>query len=430
MRIPPASVLATWPTPNYVDPVTRGNYVLIVSVVLLSVAFVVTCLRLYTRLRITCTFGFDDILIIWALAFAIGMCAVTSIATENYGWTRHIWDIPPSWLPAVNKLNLAFQMLFSLSSSITKLSLLWFCKRLLGAGSKGLYSSYNIVLIIGMVIVLICCLLFLFISIFQCSPIRAYWEVAPTYSFHCLNDGAAVFSASVVNIFTDFLTTVLPMPLIWNLKMPARQRVAVISIFGLGIVVNVAGSIRTVYVWKSMVASYDTTWVGWPVLLAASIEISMGLICASAPALRPLVTFFLPRLLQSSRRYASSYGRKSLPPKGWSSSAPTKESRIEDRQYGYQGDTNVDRFEVLRTVEMETWSEIKKPGHADSNQPSSISNHMRVATPTHHVELKNHGVVYTSPGSDKSTASLTRDLNSNTERSVTDRSTTDDKNFF
>lgn len=80
-----------------------------------------------------------------------------------------MWDIPPSWLPTVNKLNLAFQMLFSLSSSITKLSLLWFCKRLLGAGSKGLYSSYNIVLIIGMVIVAICCLLFLFISVFQCS---------------------------------------------------------------------------------------------------------------------------------------------------------------------------------------------------------------------------------------------------------------------
>lgn len=83
----------------------------------------------------------------------------------------------------------------------------------------------------------------------------------------------------MINIFTDFLATVLPMPLIWNLKLPARQRIAVISIFGLGIVVNVAGSIRTVYVWKSMVASYDTTWVGWPVLLAAAVEINLGLVC-------------------------------------------------------------------------------------------------------------------------------------------------------
>lgn len=110
-------------------------------------------------------------------------------------------------------------------------------------------------------------------------PIHAYWDVQPTYPYHCMNAGYMVFSASVVNIFTDFLATVLPMPLIWNLKLPARQRIAVISIFGLGIVVNVAGSIRTAFVWKSMVASYDTTWLGWPVLLAATVEINIGLVC-------------------------------------------------------------------------------------------------------------------------------------------------------
>jgi hypothetical protein len=104
----------------------------------------------------------------------------------------------------------------------------------------------------------------------------------PTYPYHCLNDGAIVFSASVINIFTDFLVTVLPMPLIWNLKLPTRQRIAVISIFGLGIAVNVAGSVRTVYVWKSMVASYDSTWLGWPILIAASVEINMGLVCSLA----------------------------------------------------------------------------------------------------------------------------------------------------
>lgn len=93
------------------------------------------------------------------------------------------------------------------------------------------------------------------------SPINAYWDLAPTYPYKCLNDGAIVFSASVINIFTDFLVTVLPMPLIWNLKLPTRQRIAVISIFSLGIVVNVAGSVRTVYVWKSMIASY--TPHGW-----------------------------------------------------------------------------------------------------------------------------------------------------------------------
>jgi hypothetical protein len=114
--------------------------------------------------------------------------------------------------------------------------------------------------------------------VYICRPIRAYWEISPTGQYHCMNDGAIVFSASVINIFTDFLVTALPMPLIWSLKLPARQRLAVISIFALGVVVNVAGSVRTVYVWKSMVVGYDSTWLGWPVLIAAVVEISLGLV--------------------------------------------------------------------------------------------------------------------------------------------------------
>lgn len=110
-------------------------------------------------------------------------------------------------------------------------------------------------------------------------PVRAYWELEPKYPHTCLNDGAAVFSASVVNIVTDFMATVIPMPLIWNLKLPARQRIAVMSIFGLGVVVNVAGSVRTAYVYKSMLDSYDSTWYGWPILLSAAIEINLGLVC-------------------------------------------------------------------------------------------------------------------------------------------------------
>ncbi|THC97289.1 hypothetical protein EYZ11_003237 [Aspergillus tanneri] len=215
-----------------------------------------------------------------------------------------------------------------------------------------------------------------------------------------------VFSASVINIFTDFLSTVVPMPLIWNLSLPARQRIAVISIFGLGIVVNVAGSVRTVYVWKSMIASYDTTWMGWPVLLAASVEINTGLICASAPALRPLAAFFLPRLLQSSRNYAS-YLPRSRSQKLWSSTGPSKSSKNESHQYG---DTMLDRMEVLRTVEMETWTETRAPGEVADSSCKVTSNHTQIASPIHPFEFKNGGRVITSPGSDKSTVSLTRDM--------------------
>jgi len=168
MQLPPLAVMAQWPIPNYVDPPTRGHGALIVNIVCMSLAFVVVMLRLYTRFRITCSAGVDDILIVIGLIFAIAMVVVTSLATENWGWNRHIWDIPISWLPTVQKLNLCFQLMFSVSSSITKISLLWFCRRLLGAG-KGNFVAYNWAFILSMLFVGISCIMFTTISIFQCS---------------------------------------------------------------------------------------------------------------------------------------------------------------------------------------------------------------------------------------------------------------------
>lgn len=96
------------------------------------------------------------------------MCAVTSIASERFGFKRHTWDIPMAWLPGLQKLNFTFQILFSAASSTTKLSLLWFCKRLIGAGGKGLYRGYNIFLIACMVFIGVCWALFESVSLGQC----------------------------------------------------------------------------------------------------------------------------------------------------------------------------------------------------------------------------------------------------------------------
>ncbi|KAL4870530.1 hypothetical protein BDV12DRAFT_55516 [Aspergillus spectabilis] len=365
MQLPPIQVLLTWPAPNYNGPVTRGNAVLVMTIICLALSTIITVLRVYTRLAITRTAGLDDVLIVFGLAFAIGMGVVLSIATEKYGWNRHIWDIPLEWLPTVSKLNLSFQLLFSLSCSITKLSLLWFCKRLLIIGNKGVYSRYNVAMIVGMVVVGISSALFILFSLFHCRPIHAYWDLEPQYPHHCLNDGAIVFSASTINIFTDVLVTILPMPLIWKLQLPVRQRLAVIAIFGLGIMVDVAGSVRTVYVWKSMVASYDITWEGWPVLLAATIEINVGLICTSAPALRPLVNFCLPRLLGSTHRYGSNryQGRSRQSWKLRSSITASKQSRG-SRHYAAHDEIPSESLKVFRTIEMETYSETRS-----ANQP-------------------------------------------------------------
>lgn len=72
-----------------------------------------------------------------------------------------------TWFPTVQKLNLSFQILFSMASSFTKLSLLWFCRRLLGPKSSN--QVYDWSYIGAMVFVGLSCALFTLISIFQCK---------------------------------------------------------------------------------------------------------------------------------------------------------------------------------------------------------------------------------------------------------------------
>lgn len=245
-----------------------------------------------------------------------------------------------------------------------------------------------------------------------------------------MDDGAIVFSASVINIFTDILVTALPMPLIWSLNLPARQRLAVISIFGLGVVVNVAGCVRTVYVWKSMVTGYDGTWDGWPGLITAAVELSLGLvrdptlsllvtvdannqqICSSAPALRPLIAAFLPRLLGSTRNIGSSYSQRTRTHRHWYSTGRSRTSRLVADDSHPSGYTS-DRVEIMRTVEMESWTESRPAGHDKMGHGYDITfdNHGRALNPEDSIDMK-MGMVYASPTSSSSSASGPNDKHS------------------
>lgn len=109
------------------------------------------------------------------------MVTATTLASQYYGLSHHVWDVEPQKLTTGNKLNLMFQISFCFASTATKISLLWFCKRLLGTRPKGLYRKYNHVIIASMVAVLFLCLIFLAMTIFQCRRVPSFQLTLPRY---------------------------------------------------------------------------------------------------------------------------------------------------------------------------------------------------------------------------------------------------------
>ena len=61
------AIIASWPAPNYVDPITRGAYLQASVIVLQIVVAAVVAARLYARFFMLKSPGLDDFLLIFAM---------------------------------------------------------------------------------------------------------------------------------------------------------------------------------------------------------------------------------------------------------------------------------------------------------------------------------------------------------------------------
>ncbi|KAF3920796.1 hypothetical protein ABW20_dc0106887 [Dactylellina cionopaga] len=105
----------------------------------------------------------------------------------------------------------------------------------------------------------------------------------------CLSDGQVLVSNAAVNIALDFWLWVMPVPIVWGLHLPMRQRIGLVGVFALGFFVVMAGALRLYYV-ALTAYTYDKTWDGFNAWIWTAAECDVGIICASLPALKPLVT--------------------------------------------------------------------------------------------------------------------------------------------
>jgi hypothetical protein len=69
-----------------------------------------------------------------------------------------------------------------------------------------------------------------------CLPVRQFWNLSQdTRKQHCLPEGPVWYTNAGIQIATDLLILALPMPLLWRLQMPRRQKWGIMIVFGLGV---------------------------------------------------------------------------------------------------------------------------------------------------------------------------------------------------
>ncbi|KAK5111159.1 hypothetical protein LTR62_005359 [Meristemomyces frigidus] len=229
--------------------------------------------------------GLDDALLVPGYVAATGFSALIIIGNLHYGVDRHIWDVPPAWFEAAVLLAWLTELFFTVSSCATKISVLLFYRRL----TKGTISKRWKGATIGAIVFTAAYGLALILAlVFNCRPTNAYWKV---YSDHyhedytCSDTKAINPLAGALSVFSDFYAVFLPMLMLRHFDIPHRQKVALNLVFSLGLLVGGAGIARTYYLWQ-LGYDYDITFVGYRLLMSSVLELQIGLICASAPALR------------------------------------------------------------------------------------------------------------------------------------------------
>jgi hypothetical protein len=71
---------------NTVNPETRGPALVIINGIFLVIATVFLSLRVYCRITITKSFGWDDMLVFLGYTFMVGLTSVVILAEEKFYW--------------------------------------------------------------------------------------------------------------------------------------------------------------------------------------------------------------------------------------------------------------------------------------------------------------------------------------------------------
>jgi hypothetical protein len=238
-----------------------------------------------------------------------------------------MWDVPFELIQVGLDISVATELLFSVATALTKLSMLSLTYRVVTQGSGNLWKY----IVASMVLVVAQSTTFCFVVIFQCKYVpqgsltyhvlmtifrtpAAYltltWHPQPA----CLSETAHLLAAGIVNVITDILVVGLPMPMVLKLKLPKRQQIAVAFLFGVGLLVTLAGAARCVYLYETT-TQWDKTWLAYPVYICSSVELFVGIVSHLLSAHRfrtnstRYVHLYLPRKHSLRTSYLRSYGQ-------------------------------------------------------------------------------------------------------------------------
>ncbi|KAF7592238.1 hypothetical protein BBP40_000439 [Aspergillus hancockii] len=257
----------------------------------------------YTSAFITRQFGMHNVFTAIAWVLAVGLQALTFYGFTDGGIGKHEAVLSEYEKVKFTVVVLAIIVTFIPMVCVAKLSLIILYYRLNRLAKPWRLCVYAIA-IITVVPSPVLVLLYLF----GCQPVAKAWDPTITEG-HCVGRLSIMLASSVLNVVTDFLMIVAPIPVIWNLNMRVWQKVGVTLMFFLGCITIITSICRAVTVEHLFHQDDHPYHMAVPILwawvflrgrrkiysdLVSNAETILIIICDCLPSLRPFLRRHCP----------------------------------------------------------------------------------------------------------------------------------------
>ncbi|THZ03651.1 hypothetical protein D6C95_03654 [Aureobasidium pullulans] len=292
--IPLTEIPAGRPPPGEVShihhAVGRTHMITTCDIICMIIVCTVVAMRMYTRIHLLKNLWWDDWCTLFALACWIGETGLFQYACK-FGAGKHVYDISVADLyPNLLRGWVVCAVMYSITMLFSKMSILLLYRRLFPivnfAKRWWAVVAFTVAYSVGGMLA----------SLFQCRPMESAWTL-DVPSDYCISTEKFYTANAALNVVSDIMILILPVPIVWGLNTDTRKKVILTGLFSMGSISCLVSILRM----RSIIVLYksgfdDLTWGLVEVVLWSQAELTAAMICTCTPCLRPLFEKIIPAL--------------------------------------------------------------------------------------------------------------------------------------
>ncbi|KAL4893161.1 hypothetical protein BDV59DRAFT_178543 [Aspergillus ambiguus] len=277
-------------------------------IMLTALAFVSYALRVYCRVSRKSWSAEDWIMTAAVAPFCVLVAGCLGGAYNGIGVHNNILAQPGNEIYQAQgqKFFLIFEVGYVAAIIPIKLSISWMLIRVAEGRKMYIYIQYGMIAIFATMNII--ALIFILIN---CIPVEANWDKSLLKTGgHCQPPYVLAdiyYATTAVNIVTDWVTAMMPIPLLWHVQLERSAKASIIGLMSLGALASVSACVRLKYT-VNLTNQADFLFAVANVVIWGFAENALGMVVGNVATLRPLFRTVLNKTVR--RNYGSrSYGR-------------------------------------------------------------------------------------------------------------------------